>query len=114
MLKRLLQEVKEFKKASLAAPLFMVGEVLLEISLPFFMSYIIDLGVNQGDLQANTVVSCVLRHSDPCFAERCRGNKRLMPLPVLPVIYAKPCFPMFKISHFAMWITSPLRAWLRA
>ena len=42
MIKRLLQEVKEFKKASLAAPLFMVGEVLLEISLPFLMSYIIE------------------------------------------------------------------------
>lgn len=52
MIKRLLQEVKEFKKASLAAPLFMVGEVLLEISLPFLMSYIIDQGVNQGDLGA--------------------------------------------------------------
>lgn len=50
MIKRLLQEVKEFKKASLAAPLFMVGEVLLEISLPFLMSFIIDLGVNQGNM----------------------------------------------------------------
>jgi len=52
MIRRLLQEVKEFKKASFCAPLFMVGEVLLEISLPFLMSYIIDLGVNKGDLQA--------------------------------------------------------------
>ncbi len=52
MIKRLLQEVKEFKKASFAAPLFMVGEVLLEISLPFLMSFIIDQGVNQGDLGA--------------------------------------------------------------
>lgn len=50
MIKRLLKEVKEFKKASLQAPLFMVGEVLLEISLPFLMSYIIDEGVNQGDM----------------------------------------------------------------
>lgn len=51
MIKRLLQEVKEFKRASMAAPLFMVGEVLLEISLPFLMSFIIDEGVNQGDLR---------------------------------------------------------------
>lgn len=49
-MKRLLQEIKEFKKASIAAPLFMVGEVLLEISLPFLMSYMIDLGVNQGNI----------------------------------------------------------------
>ena len=50
MVKRLLLEVKEFKKASILAPVFMVGEVLLEISLPFLMSYIIDLGVSKGDM----------------------------------------------------------------
>ena len=67
MIKRLLQEVKEFKKASLAAPLFMVGEVLLEISLPFLMSYIIDQGVNQGDLGAvvryGTIMAAAIRHA---------------------------------------------------
>lgn len=60
MIKRLLQEVKEFKKASLAAPLFMVGEVLLEISLPFLMSFIIDYGVNQGDLSAVVQYGCIM------------------------------------------------------
>ena len=50
MVKRLLLEVKEFKKASILAPVFMVGEVLLEISLPFLMSYIMDLGVSKGDM----------------------------------------------------------------
>lgn len=50
MIKRILKEVKEYKKASFLAPLFMVGEVLLEISLPFLMSFIIDKGVSQGDM----------------------------------------------------------------
>lgn len=50
MIKRILQEVKEYKKASLLAPSFMVIEVLMEISLPFLMSFIIDKGVNQGDM----------------------------------------------------------------
>lgn len=50
MIKRILQEVKEYKKASFLAPVFMVGEVLLEISLPFLMSFIIDKGVSQGDM----------------------------------------------------------------
>ena len=52
MIKRLLQEVKEFKKASILAPVYMIGEVLLEISLPFLMSFIIDQGVNQGNMGA--------------------------------------------------------------
>lgn len=48
MIKRILQEVKEYRKASFLAPIFMVGEVVLEISLPFLMSFIIDKGVSQG------------------------------------------------------------------
>lgn len=50
MIKRILREVKEFKAASFKAPLYMVGEVVLEISLPFLMSFIIDKGVSQGDM----------------------------------------------------------------
>lgn len=50
MIKRILKEVKEFKAASFKAPLYMVGEVVLEISLPFLMSFIIDKGVSQGDM----------------------------------------------------------------
>lgn len=50
MIKRILKYVQEFKKASLMTPLFMIGEVLMEILLPFLMSFIIDEGVNQGNL----------------------------------------------------------------
>lgn len=50
MIKRILSYVQEYKKASLLTPLFMVGEVMMEISLPFLMSFIIDEGVNQGDM----------------------------------------------------------------
>ena len=52
MIGRLLKEVKEYKKASLLAPLFMVGEVIMELMLPFFMGFIIDKGVLKGDLKA--------------------------------------------------------------
>ena len=50
MIKRILSYVQEYKKTSLLTPLFMVGEVMMEISLPFLMSFIIDEGVNQGDM----------------------------------------------------------------
>ena len=52
MIKKLLVEVKEYKTASLLAPLFMVGEVVMELMLPFFMGFIIDKGVFKGDLKA--------------------------------------------------------------
>ena len=50
MIQRLLKEVRGYKKASILAPLFMVGEVIMELMLPFLMSFIIDYGVNQGDM----------------------------------------------------------------
>lgn len=50
MIKRLLQEVKQYKKSSILAPLFMVGEVTMELMLPFLMSFIIDKGIDQGNM----------------------------------------------------------------
>ena len=52
MIKRLLQEVKQYKKSSILAPLFMVGEVTMELMLPFLMSFIIDKGIEMGDMGA--------------------------------------------------------------
>ena len=60
MIKRILQEVKEYSKASFLAPIFMVGEVVLEISLPFLMSFIIDKGVSQGDMTEVTKYGLIM------------------------------------------------------
>ncbi len=51
MIRTLLREVKEYKKASVATPLFMILEVLMEMMIPFLMASIIDDGVNAGDLR---------------------------------------------------------------
>ncbi len=50
MIRILLREVKEYKKASVATPLFMILEVLMEMMIPFLMASIIDDGVNAGDI----------------------------------------------------------------
>ncbi len=50
MLKTLLKQVKEYKAASIATPLFMLLEVLMETLIPFLMASIIDDGVNAGDM----------------------------------------------------------------
>lgn len=50
MLRLLLKEVKEYKKASIATPLFMILEVAMEMCVPFLMASIIDNGVEKGDI----------------------------------------------------------------
>lgn len=51
MLRRLLKEVKEYKRASVITPLFMILEVMMEMIIPFLMASIIDEGVNVGDIE---------------------------------------------------------------
>ena len=50
MLKRILAEVKEFKRDSFLTPVFMILEVLFETLIPLAMASIIDNGVEKGDL----------------------------------------------------------------
>ena len=50
MLKTLGAQVKEFKKASIATPLFMILEVIMEMIIPLMMASIIDNGVEKGDI----------------------------------------------------------------
>lgn len=50
MLKTLLAQVSEFKKASFLTPFFMILEVLFETLIPLVMASIIDKGVETGDI----------------------------------------------------------------
>lgn len=50
MLKTLLAQVREFKKASFLTPFFMILEVLFETLIPLVMASIIDKGVETGDI----------------------------------------------------------------
>ena len=50
MLRTLLKEVKEYKRASIATPIYMIFEVAMEMVIPFLMASIIDDGVNAGDM----------------------------------------------------------------
>ncbi|MBQ4346869.1 MAG: ABC transporter ATP-binding protein [Firmicutes bacterium] len=50
MLKRIFPLVREYKIFAILAPLTVVGEVLLEIRIPLYMSRIVDIGVPNADL----------------------------------------------------------------
>ena len=51
MIRTLLQHVKEYKRASIATPIFMVLEVIMEMMIPYLMASIIDNGVNAGNME---------------------------------------------------------------
>lgn len=50
MLKTLLAQVKEYKKASILTPVFAVLEVFMEVLIPFLMAKVIDEGIGKGNV----------------------------------------------------------------
>lgn len=50
MIKILLSQVKEYKKASLLTPLFSALEVIMEVLIPFVTAAIIDKGIEAGNI----------------------------------------------------------------
>ena len=51
MVKTLLGQVKQYKKASLLTPLFTALEVVMEVLIPLVISLIIDRGIEAGNIQ---------------------------------------------------------------
>ncbi len=60
MVKTLLAQVKEYKKASLITPVLMVGEVLMEILIPTLMALLIDNGVSSGNVRYVCIVGAIM------------------------------------------------------
>ncbi|MBO5409023.1 MAG: ABC transporter ATP-binding protein [Clostridia bacterium] len=64
MIKKLLGCVREYKKPSVLAPVYVTFEVLLEVLIPFLMAKLVDLGINgnngQGDFRYIVIVGIVL------------------------------------------------------
>ena len=50
MNKTLLRSVREYKKQSVLAPLFVILEVLMEVLIPMEMAKIIDVGIAKGNI----------------------------------------------------------------
>ena len=50
MVKKLLSHIKEYKKAAVLTPLFMLLEVAMEMIMPGYMASIIDDGIGKGDM----------------------------------------------------------------
>ncbi len=46
-MRKLMKYVKQYTWQSIICPILMVGEVVLELMLPYYMSYIIDVGISE-------------------------------------------------------------------
>ena len=55
MIKTLLSQVKQYKKASILTPLFMLLEVVVEMAIPRLMAVIVDEGITAGNMNAIVV-----------------------------------------------------------
>lgn len=60
MIKTLAAQVKEYKKASIMTPIFMILEVVFETLIPFLMASIIDDGVEAGDMRHIFVIGALM------------------------------------------------------
>lgn len=52
MVKKLAASIRQYKKASILAPLTVVVEVLMEILIPLIMAELIDRGIDKGNMEA--------------------------------------------------------------
>lgn len=50
MLKKLAASIRQYKKESLLAPVYVTLESILEIIIPTLMAYLIDYGINQKNM----------------------------------------------------------------
>ena len=60
MIKTLARQIKEYKRASLVTPIFMILEVAMEMVIPLLMASIIDDGVQAGDMKHIFVIGCYM------------------------------------------------------
>lgn len=60
MIKKLASRVREYKRAALMAPVYIIIESILEIIIPTLMALLIDKGISQGDMAYIWKIGAVL------------------------------------------------------
>lgn len=60
MLKTLLAQVKEYKKASLLAPAWVAVEAILEVFIPYMLAIMIDQGIEKGNMRIVLITAAIM------------------------------------------------------
>ena len=120
MIKTLAKQIKEYKRASLVTPIFMILEVAMEMVIPLLMASIIDDGVQAGDMKHIFVIGCymVLAAIVGLFAgvmggkygaKASTGFARNLREAMYENIQI--CTTMYRTSRFPTLISSPPQDW---
>ena len=60
IIRTLAKSIRQYKKASILSPLFMILEVVMEVLIPFFMADLIDNGITNNNMSHIAKMGCVL------------------------------------------------------
>lgn len=60
MLKTLLSQLKEYKKDTIKAPLWVALEVVLEVFIPYLLSIMVDDGIEKGNINMVVVIALIM------------------------------------------------------
>ncbi len=60
MIKKLAQNIGEYKKETILTPVFVGIECLFDVIIPFLMAFLIDNGINKGDIKAIVFIGILL------------------------------------------------------
>ena len=87
MIKKLARSIREFKAVSILTPIFMIGEVVMEVIIPLLMAALVDNGINgnngEGDmnyilLMGGALAVCCIISLFMGFAGAKTGSKAAM------------------------------------
>ena len=67
MIKKLVSHLGEYKAASIKTPLFAALEAIMDVLLPTIMAFIIDQGIEKGDMNA-------IRSEERRVGKECRSR----------------------------------------
>ncbi len=60
MIKTLVKQIKDVKKETILSPVFVALETIMEVIIPFLMTYLIDDGINKGDINVIYKIGAIL------------------------------------------------------
>jgi len=60
IIKQLSKSIRQYKKETILSPLSVIGEVILEVLIPYIMANLIDYGINEGNMDYTTKTGLIL------------------------------------------------------
>lgn len=110
MIKTLLGQVKQYKKASLLTPFFTALEVLMEVLIPFVTAKIIDKGIEAGNMKNVYCYGILMLVLAAASSLRVCWQGYLPPglLPALPATCVMECMKTYRPFLFPTLINTVL------